>query len=290
MHVDENYFSHKDVDENPEQPRPFRPANGKRRPIALLVVVASIAACLALIGGSIGLSYLTDMKHVSNEFIMSTDGLDIALTEEHWDTADENDNGVPDASECLVPLQVIAKDPVLVNRSDMDVYMFMTVRVPVLTCSAEDVLYIGDDGMPASAKRIPIFKFGEAIEETGFSEGTSDKWLLYGQPAYSRDESGDSKQEYATFTYLYKDKVPSPKAGSEFSSTVPLFSSIQFANISERASYSPGSISIKGYAVQALGFDDDADMSAEGAQSGYMKAWHAYQRGDVTANEAKVLE
>lgn len=275
MHIDENFLQ-RDLS---KQKGTSQPSEKRKLPVVL-----SIAVCAVCVLGLV-VALLTDSQTALNKFLPSSGGVNASLIEEKWNTEDTDKNGIPDAAENLVPKQVVPKDPVLVNHSSIDVYMFMTVRVPVLTCSADDALYVGEDRAFAAVERLPLFKFGTGTDDSDFVEGISCKWVQYEAPEYSSESKDGKTQEFATFTYLYTDKVSAAVDETSFSKTEPLFTSVQLENITESARFSMADILVKGYSVQAVGFEDDSDMSAPGTKFGYEKAWESYRSGEVLAQE-----
>lgn len=82
----------------------------KSKPAKAGVSVALVGT-LALAG--IG-AYFTGTDTVENKFDISAGLTDkITVVEENWDTTDADTNGIPDAAEHVVPLQTLAKDPVV---------------------------------------------------------------------------------------------------------------------------------------------------------------------------------
>lgn len=115
----------------------------KSKPAKAGVSVALVGT-LALAG--IG-AYFTGTDTVENKFDISAGLTDkITVVEENWDTTDADDNGIPDAAEHVVPLQTLAKDPVIKNESDVEAWLFCQIKVPTANVSV-----VGEDGTPEAA-------------------------------------------------------------------------------------------------------------------------------------------
>ena len=99
------------------------------------------AACLLAAGVAAGgtLAYLTDTESYTNTFTVGN--VRLALEEPGWPQEDEDDDGVPDEAEDLVPNEELTKDPQIVNQGVNASMAFIRVTVPV-----ENVTMIGDDG------------------------------------------------------------------------------------------------------------------------------------------------
>ena len=101
---------------------------------AKAVVSVALVGTLAMAG--IG-AYFTGTDTVENKFDISAGLTDkITVTEANWDTTDDDGDGVPDAAQHVVPLQTIAKDPVVDNKSDVEAWLFCSARsrCPPPTC------------------------------------------------------------------------------------------------------------------------------------------------------------
>ena len=94
------------------------------------ILAAIILLLVFVVGGLI--AYFTDQESKTNTFTIGN--VNIALTETSWDLTDDNDNGVPDAAESLMPGQTVPKNPTIVNESTTNkAYVFMKVEVPCTT-------------------------------------------------------------------------------------------------------------------------------------------------------------
>lgn len=119
---------------------------------AKAVVSVALVGTLAMAG--IG-AYFTGTDTVENKFDISAGLTDkITVTEANWDTTDDDGDGVPDAAQHVVPLQTIAKDPVVDNKSDVEAWLFCQIKVPTANVSV-----VGDDGAPEAAAQHELFTY-----------------------------------------------------------------------------------------------------------------------------------
>lgn len=152
----------------------------KSKPAKAGVSVALVGT-LALAG--IG-AYFTGTDTVENKFDISAGLTDkITVVEENWDTTDADTNGIPDAAEHVVPLQTIAKDPVVKNESDVEAWLFCQIKVPTANVSV-----VGEDGTPEAAASHELFTYT-----------VNEGWTESGTPVVA--------DGYTTHTYLYNTKV-----------------------------------------------------------------------------------
>lgn len=89
------------------------------------------------IGGT--LAYLTDQTEATNNFTFGD--VKVNTIETKWDTADDNDNGVPDMAEDEVPNQQTPKSVQAENVGINDAIVFVKLTVPV-----ENVTRVFDNG------------------------------------------------------------------------------------------------------------------------------------------------
>lgn len=152
----------------------------KSKPAKAGVSVALVGT-LALAG--IG-AYFTGTDTVENKFDISAGLTDkITVVEENWDTTDADDNGIPDAAEHVVPLQTLAKDPVVKNETDVEAWLFCQIKVPTANVSV-----VGEDGTPEAAASHELFTYT-----------VNEGWTEHGTPVVA--------DGYTTHTYLYNTKV-----------------------------------------------------------------------------------
>ena len=95
------------------------------------ILAAFVLLLVVAVGGAI--AYFTDTDEQTNTFTIGN--VDISLTEPNWNKTDSDSNGVPDASENLMPGQSVFKDPTINNLSTKNAaYVFAKVVVP---CTSE---------------------------------------------------------------------------------------------------------------------------------------------------------
>lgn len=188
----------------------------------------ALAGTLALAG--IG-AYFTGTDTVENKFSIS-DGLTdkITVVEDNWDTTDADGNNIPDAAEHVVPLQTIAKDPVVKNESDVDAWLFCQVKVPTASVSV-----VGEDGAPQAAASHELFTYT-----------VNEGWTESGTPVVA--------DGYTTHTYLYNTKVA---ANSQTAKAV--FDNVTLINLVEAQGVAGADqIDVIGHGIQAEGLDTAA--------------------------------
>jgi len=94
------------------------------------IIAAVVLLAVLVVGGAI--AYFTDTDEKTNTFTIGN--VDISLTEPSWVTTDSDSDGVPDASQDLMPGQTVAKDPTINNLSTKNsAYVFAKVVVPCTT-------------------------------------------------------------------------------------------------------------------------------------------------------------
>ena len=94
------------------------------------ILAALVLLAVLVVGGAI--AYFTDTDEKTNTFTIGN--VDISLTEPNWDTTDSDSDGVPDASQDLMPGQSVVKDPTINNLSTKNsAYVFAKVVVPCTT-------------------------------------------------------------------------------------------------------------------------------------------------------------
>ncbi len=95
------------------------------------IFAAFVLLLIVVVGGAV--AYFTDVDEKTNVFTIGS--VNITLTETNWDTTDTTPaNGVPDASEGLMPGETVAKNPAIDNESTKnDAYVFIKVVVPCTT-------------------------------------------------------------------------------------------------------------------------------------------------------------
>lgn len=170
---------------------------------------AAAALCLAAvlaIGGAF--AFLSDTDSAVNRFsFLNEDGestVDIRLTETDWDDTDDNENGVPDAAENILPGQELPKNPVVHNDGESDMYAYITVLVPtksVVTASA--------NGTWQTQQKKELYSL----------EGLSEDWT-----EISVTENG-TNPTYTAHVFAYNDTL---EAGGD---SDELFTSVKLINL-----------------------------------------------------------
>lgn len=146
--------------------------------------VLSVALVGALGFAGVMGAYFTGQDTKENKFDISAGLTDkITVVEENWDATDADTNGIPDAAEHVVPLQTIAKDPVIKNESDVETWLFCQIKVPTANVSV-----VGEDGSPEAAASHELFTYT-----------VNEGWTESGTPVVA--------DGYTTHTYLYNTKV-----------------------------------------------------------------------------------
>ena len=137
---------------------------------------------------------------------------------------------LPDAAEHVVPLQTIAKDPVVKNESDVEAWLFCQIKVPTASVSV-----VGEDGTPEAAASHELFTYT-----------VNEGWTEHGTPV--------AADGYTTHTYLYNTKVA---ANSQTAKAV--FDDVTLINLVEAQGVSgPDQIDVIGHGIQAEGLDTAA--------------------------------
>lgn len=173
----------------------------------------------------------TGTDTVENKFDISAGLTDkITVVEENWDTTDADTNGIPDAAEHVVPLQTLAKDPVVKNESDVEAWLFCQIKVPTANVSV-----VGEDGTPEAAASHELFTYT-----------VNEGWTESGTPVVA--------DGYTTHTYLYNTKVA---ANSQTAKAV--FDDVTLINLVEAQGVAgPDQIDVIGHGIQAEGLDTAA--------------------------------
>lgn len=200
-------------------------------------IAALLTAALAT-GGM--LAYFTGTDTVVNEFNVSAGLTDqIEVVEPSWDTTDADGDGIPDAAQDIVPLQTLPKDPAVHNKSDIDAWCFIEVKVPTA-----EVSVIGEDGTPSPA-----------VSQDLFTYTVNEGWTVHGTPSVA--------DGYTTYTYLCSTPIaPDGK-------TPALFNDVTLVNLVEAQGHQGAdAITVIGHAIQTEGFSTpEAAWAAYTAQN-----------------------
>lgn len=110
---------------------------------------------MALIMGIIAgraYAYMSDRDKGINT--LTVGNVHIEATEPEFPTKDENNNGVPDECELIIPYETILKDPRIKNTGKNDAVVFFKVTSPV-----EELTLISDDGTRQGTSPADLFWF-----------------------------------------------------------------------------------------------------------------------------------
>lgn len=226
-------------------------------------VGAIIGSCAALLAVGGALAYLTDTDEATNKFDVA-ENLAIDLVEPQWDEAfedndgdgipdgDQDQNGIPDEVDKMVPLQAVDKDPMVENESEIDAWMIAKVAVPTADVKVfEDT---DNDGVADAVNE----KTGEELFDYTVNSG----WTQLGEV--------ETIDGYKVYTYGFNNVVPA-KAGDTVSATDTIFDTVTLINLVEQMDVSGLQIDIDAFGIQAHGFDTvDAAWAAYQAQSAAM--------------------
>jgi len=275
------------------------------------VIGGSCACALVAAFAAAGtLAYLTDNESHTNTFTVGQVMID--LTETNWDETDENNDGVPDEAEDLVPNQEVEKNPQVTNEGDNDSIVFMRVTVPV-----KDVTLVADDGTISEHQAQEIFYLKDSDDEiTAHANNFGDNWIeLNGAggfltklvdgvapEGFTADEN--SKEQYYTQTvtadgvkdeagqrtYVFGYKTRLAKGET----TEALFDKVQLKNILENeiAPEQIQNIKIESFAIQAdnilneEGIIDTSDLTAGMTQAQLAEIYDIFvkQNGQIREN------
>lgn len=161
-----------------------------------IAIMSAALAGVAMVGGVF--AYFTDTESATNTFTLGE--IEIDLLEENWVEANATN---------LVPMQTIAKDPVVKNVGTNDAFVFLKVEVPyanVVTANA-----VGEKQAAADTEL-----FNYTID--------SANWVEVGTPTKANG--------VVTHVYAYA-KDGEMQAIAKDASTSALFSSVTVANIIE---------------------------------------------------------
>lgn len=189
-------------------------------------ITATLILLILIICGGV-VAYLTDRDSADNVFTVGN--LEIAIEEPSFDT-EEADN--------LYPGKVVGKDPAVVNRDEVDAFVFMEVRIPM-----RNVYLVGKDGKSISKARTELFT-------TDFSS----RWTLMAQEE-------NPEEDCMVYLFVYgREESPEVLQGREGDveyRTEPLFTEAAFANILEGELDEKGlSIPVTAYGIQASSLED----------------------------------
>lgn len=244
------------------------------------VAVASVLAgclCMGTLAGT--LAYFTDTDQKTNDFTID-EGLEnkVNLEEPSWCVT---------FAENMVPTQTVAKDPQVHNESDMPVWVYAKVTVPMT-----DVQTAAADGTPNTDAGTlkPLFLLGTGtvtdvtpavdcgVDHNGDAEGLGTQHTKKAVTGFAKETWGTdwtldatkTVQDDAAKTITYTFKYAKQVAAGE--TTPKIFNAVQMANLVE---VGDGTSSVAGaqeivvdsYAIQTEGFANiDEAYAAYNAQ------------------------
>lgn len=185
-----------------------------------LLITGSLALVM-LVGGTF--AYFTDTKEVTNPF--SAGNVTTELVEEHWDTTDKDNDGIPDAAQNIVPGQTISKDPKVKNVGKNEAYVFLEVTVPTA-----NIVTANDNGTRKAAATVELFSYTVNGGWTQMDKTTNADNVVY-------------------LYYYNKTVAPGKESGT-------LFDRVTFVNAIEGQGLedTPQEINVKSMAIQSEGF------------------------------------
>lgn len=206
--------------------------NKKRRAAALIAACGLIGA----VGTGATLAYFTDEETHTNTFTIGK--VEIDGLEQHWDTTDNDRDGVPDKSENMVPNQEVSKDPQIKNTGINDAIVFVKLTVPV-----KNVTLVSDDGTKSAKKSQEVFWFKDAADTVSSHVNNFDpNWIHLTREDTGTNLAGSSR----SYVFGYNTKIAKDQV------TTPLFDKIQVKNIieGEIAENEAQNIIVDYYAIQ----------------------------------------
>lgn len=240
---------------------------------------ALIAACglIGAIGTGATLAYFTDEETHTNTFTVGKvqiDGL-----EQHWDTTDNDGDGVPDKSENLVPNQEVSKDPQIKNTGINDAIVFVKLTVPV-----KNVTLVSDDGTKSAKKPQEMFWFKDATDTVSSHLNNFDpNWIHLAGEDTGTDLTGDSR----SYVFGYNTKIAKDQV------TAPLFDKIQVKNIieGEIAENEAQNIIVDYYAIQPTEIlENSIDLTDKLDETNLSKIYDVYMRQNGTRTSGATTE
>lgn len=203
------------------------------------VKFAALAAALTAVVGVGGImAYLTDTDNAVNNFKLGK--VDIEETEPNWD---------PDP-DGVTPNMELEKDPTVVNKGNVDAFVFQAVSVPVA-----DVVTVNEDGTKNEKAEHELFEYTVAKE-----------WYEIGH----RDvTNGAGKVVERIHLYAYGSESAMTVLAPE-DSTPAVFSTVRYINVIEGSTDNNG--------VVLDGSTQQVDVTAYGIQTSDIN-------GDITDPE-----
>ena len=210
---------------------------GKKR--ILFIISSGVLLLIAAMS-----AMLSSSDETTNRFLLGR--FDIAVEEPAWTGQHYN----------IVPNQVLDKDPRIVNRGEIEAFVFAEVVVPY----SEEAITEETAGGGASRKSIPAVKFVCSGKDPSYDSSdttaqiVNDGWVQIGSPVT------DAENETCTYLFAYvgsSDDSMEVLPPDVNNSTPPLFDAVKFCNAREdRADTAQAAegrvmdIIVKGYGIQ----------------------------------------
>ena len=217
--------------------------NGKN----LLIVMAML---VILVIGSVG-AYFTATDEISNDFTVGK--IDIEITEPTWDElTDEDENGIPDVAECVLPNSLIAKDPTVKNTSDNnDAFVFVKVTVPKANVLTSNV---ANGNKEKKASLTQLFQLNDTTTTSSLA-GSGKAWAgtdTYNSNSWYLLKSDLENDDYNEYIFAYGGSSVCTALAAGESTAEPVFSSVTFCNAVEgqNLELTTKSIELEAYAIQ----------------------------------------
>lgn len=241
-----------------------------------LIITAIVLVLILAIGGI--LAYFTDVETKTNKFKMG--GANITVTEPSWPNPD------PDDPVDIVPGLKVAKDPIVTNVGDGEVYAFVEVTIPKetvkigtqTTASLQELFttqYISTPAVAADPEADPPVAGSPAV----YTNGINPAWVQLGEAteiAATGTEPAKVKYTYAYGTKSGSVVTLTPLSNTTGSNATPaVFDQVTFADVKEDST-TPAANSIQGknYEVVVTGYGiqtDGLDTTDAATIFGYAK-------------------
>lgn len=192
-----------------------------------------------VLGAGIISAYFTDTEEKINHFTVGS--VDIVLEEPEWEKKpDQNQDGIPDEAEDLIPVQTIEKDPQITNTGDNGAYVFSVVQIP-----CRELITVNGDGT----------KNPKAMQNL-FSYQLNPSWTSLGSCPVKDAEGNTEARKYL---YAYAKKGEDCTRLEPGETTAPVFEQITFVNAMEGQGLEnePFEVSVYAYAIQADNLNGD---------------------------------
>ena len=193
---------------------------------------AAVALAAVLAAGGV-MAYFTDTEEKVNHFTVGS--VEIELEEPEWEKKpDEDDDGVPDEAEDLLPVQTIAKDPQISNTGTNDAFVFAVVQIP-----CRDIITANTDGTKNPRAMTDLFSYR-----------VNTSWSSLGMYQVTDEKGAVTARKYLYAYAPEGEKCTVLKPGE---TTEPVFESVTFVN------------AVEGQGLESTAFD--LEISAYGIQT-----------------------